>query len=61
MVRGRYLNGEADFKASLSDGVLIVTLESVEVNGKKVPDEFMKEFASRTWPRMSTRTRKTPR
>src|ERR1700679_2457080 len=25
MVRGRYLNGEADFKASLSDGVLIVT------------------------------------
>jgi hypothetical protein len=44
MVRGRYLNGEADFKASLSDGVLIVTIESVEVNGQKIPDEFMKEL-----------------
>jgi hypothetical protein len=42
MVRGRYLNGEADLKASLSNGVLIVTLDSIEVNGKKVPDEVMK-------------------
>jgi hypothetical protein len=42
MLRGRYLNGEADLKASLSDGVLIVTLDSVEVNGQKVPDEVMK-------------------
>jgi hypothetical protein len=42
MVRGRYLNGEADLKASLSDGVLIVTLDSVEVNGVKVPDDVMK-------------------
>jgi hypothetical protein len=44
MVRGRYLNGEADFKASLSDGVLIVTIESVEVNGKNVPDDVIKEL-----------------
>ncbi len=44
MVRGRYLNGEADFKASLSDGVLIVTIESVEVNGQKLPDDFIKEL-----------------
>jgi hypothetical protein len=44
MVRGRYLNGEADFKASLSDGVLIVTIESVEVNGKQLPEDFMKEL-----------------
>jgi hypothetical protein len=42
MVRGRYLNGEADLKASLSDGVLIVTLDSIEVNGKRPPDEMMK-------------------
>ncbi len=42
MVRGRYLNGEADFKASLKDGVLIVTLDSIEVNGKKAPDEMMR-------------------
>jgi hypothetical protein len=42
MFQGRYLNGEADLKASLSDGVLIVTLDSVEVNGKSPPDEIMK-------------------
>jgi hypothetical protein len=42
MVRGRYLNGEADLKASLKDGVLIVTLDSIEVNGKRPPDEMMK-------------------
>ena len=44
MVRGRYLNGEAEFKASLADGVLIVTIESVEVNGQKVPEDVMKEL-----------------
>ena len=37
MVKGRYLNGEADLKASLFDGVLIVTLDAIEVNGKKLP------------------------
>jgi hypothetical protein len=42
MVRGRYLNGEADVKASLKDGVLIVTLDSLEVNGQKVPESMMK-------------------
>jgi hypothetical protein len=42
MVRGRYLNGEADLKASLSDGVLIVTLDSIEVNGQRPPEEMMK-------------------
>lgn len=42
MVRGRYLNGEADLKASLKDGVLIVTLDSIEVNGKRPPDEMMR-------------------
>lgn len=41
MLRGRYLNGEADVKASLVNGVLIVTLDSVEVNGKPFPEEFM--------------------
>jgi len=41
MVKGRYLNGEADLKASLRDGVLIVTLESIEVNGQRVPDQMM--------------------
>jgi hypothetical protein len=42
MFQGRYLNGEADLKASLKDGVLIVTLDSIEVNGKRPPEEIMK-------------------
>jgi len=40
-LKGRYLNGEADLKASLNNGVLIVTLDSIEVNGKRVPEEAM--------------------
>ena len=44
LVRGRYLNGEADFKASLSDGVLIVTIEALEVNGQKLPEHVITEL-----------------
>jgi hypothetical protein len=44
MLKGRYLNGEADLKASLEDGVLIVTLDSFEVNGQRPPDEIMTEL-----------------
>lgn len=41
MLKGRYLNGEADLKASLNNGILLVTLDSMEVNGKRVPEEMM--------------------
>jgi hypothetical protein len=41
MFEGRYLNGKAAFKASLQNGVLMVTLDSIEVNGKTPPDELM--------------------
>jgi hypothetical protein len=41
MLKGRFLNGEADLKASLTNGVLLVTLDSIEVNGKRVPEEAM--------------------
>jgi hypothetical protein len=41
MTRGRYVNGQAEFKASLSDGVLVVILDSIEVNGKRPPEEAM--------------------
>jgi hypothetical protein len=44
MLRGRYLNGEAELKASLSDGVLIVTLDSIEVNGKRPPENFLEQM-----------------
>jgi hypothetical protein len=41
MLKGRYLNGEATFKASLDDGFLLIRLDSIEVNGKSPPDEMM--------------------
>lgn len=44
MLKGRYLNGEAELKASLSDGILVVTLETLEVNGKPAPERFLGEL-----------------
>lgn len=40
-LRGRYLNGVAEVKASLQHGVLLVTLDALEVNGKPVPEQVM--------------------
>ena len=61
MFRGRYLNGEADLKASLEDGVLIVTLASFEVNGKKAPEEFMTEVREQNVAKDFYKDRSRPR
>ncbi|MBI3851511.1 MAG: hypothetical protein HY298_14730 [Verrucomicrobia bacterium] len=39
--KGRYLNGAASFKASLQNGVLIVTADSIVVKNKPLPETFM--------------------
>jgi hypothetical protein len=44
MFPGRYLNGEADLKASLKEGILIVTLDSFEVNGKQPDNNVMTQL-----------------
>jgi hypothetical protein len=44
MFRGRYLNGEAELKISLKDGLLLMTLESFEVNGQRPPEQFLANF-----------------
>jgi hypothetical protein len=44
MFKGRYLNGEAAFKASLDDGFLLVRLDSIEVNGKSPPENVMTDL-----------------
>jgi hypothetical protein len=46
MMEGRYLNGSAEFTINLVDGRLLVFLESLEVRGKPVPEEFMKKIRS---------------
>lgn len=40
-LKGRYFNGAAEVKASLENGVLFVTLDALEVNGKPVPEQIM--------------------
>jgi hypothetical protein len=42
-LKGRYLNGEAELKASLFDGELIVHVDAIEVNGKRPPEQAMTE------------------
>ena len=44
LLKGRYLNGEAELKASLSEGILVVTLDTIEVNGKRPPENFLAEL-----------------
>jgi hypothetical protein len=43
-LKGRYLNGEADLGVSLQNGVLIVILDSIEVNNQKAPESAMTEL-----------------
>lgn len=43
-LKGRYFNGAAELKASLENGVLLVTLDSLEVNGQPLPDHVMAGF-----------------
>lgn len=40
-LKGRYFNGVAELKASLQDGVLLVTLDRLEVNGEPLPEHIM--------------------
>jgi hypothetical protein len=42
--RGRYLNGAATFKTSLENGVLIVTLDSLQVKGQQLPKSALSQF-----------------
>ena len=41
MARGRYLNGSAGLSASMTNGALLVTIQSLEVKGEAVPEQFM--------------------
>jgi len=47
LLKGRYLNGSADLKASLQNGALVVTLQTVEVNGKQLPAEMLAGLKNR--------------
>ena len=42
--QGRFFNGSISLKATIDNGKLLVTLDDAEVNGKPVPEEFVREF-----------------
>lgn len=41
IARGRYLNGSAGLSVSMTNGALLVTIQSLEVKGEAVPEQFM--------------------
>ena len=43
-LKGRYLNGTAGLKASLANGLLVVTLQTLEANGQRPPPQFMSQL-----------------
>lgn len=45
LTRGRYLNGEAELEAKIEDGELKIEVESIEVDGKPLPDFVRDTFA----------------
>lgn len=49
LVKNRYLNGSAGFKISLRNGVLNVTVGSVTVKGKPVPEVYMQSLRSQNF------------
>jgi hypothetical protein len=44
--KGRYFNGSATLNASMESGVLVVTLADAEVNGEKLPQQFIDAMAN---------------
>ena len=44
--KGRYLNGDATFKVSLENGVLMVTAEQIQVKGVPIPESVMSQLRS---------------
>lgn len=41
---GRFLNGEATFDARVDNGLLLITIDTLEVKGKPVPEDFVSEL-----------------
>jgi len=47
LLKGRYLNGSAGLKAFLQNGALVVTLQSVDVNGRSLPADVLTGLKNR--------------
>jgi hypothetical protein len=47
--RHRYLNGDATFKASLHNGLLLVYIQDIHVKGKPVPNVYVEKIREINW------------
>lgn len=52
--KGRYLNGEATFRAVLTNGTLFVAPQTIIVKGKPVPDTVMKTLRQENFAKDAT-------
>ena len=58
-LKGRYLNGSAAFKAALANGVLVVTLQSLEAKGQSPSPQVMAQLKSVNFAQNSAQDPKT--
>jgi len=58
-LKGRYLNGSAALKVSLANGVLMVTLQSLEAKGQSPPTQVMAQLQSVNFAQNATQDPKT--
>lgn len=51
MLKGRYLNGIANFTLGLTNGGVVVNLQSLDVNGQQMPAKALEQMAAKgiTW------------
>ena len=58
-LKGRYLNGSAAFKVALANGVLVVTLQSLEAKGQSPSPQVMAQLKSVNFAQNSAQDPKT--
>src|SRR3989442_1751990 len=58
-LKGRYLNGSAGFKVSLANGVLVVTIQSLEAKGQSPSPPIMTQLQSMNFAQNSAQDPKT--
>jgi hypothetical protein len=58
-LKGRYLNGSAALKVSLTNSVLVVTLQSLEAKGQRPPPQIMTQLQSVNFAQNSAQDPKT--
>ena len=59
MFKGRWLNGSVVFRVEMTAGRLLVFIDSLEVKGKALPEEFMKSLRAKNFAENANQDPKT--